>query len=62
VFDLRTILSTAVLFLSLCYLLTTLSALRLVRQEPARALHLPALPLLLGAGVGASVALTAQAS
>jgi amino acid transporter len=61
-FDLRTILSTAVLFLSLCYLLTALSALRMVRQEPQRALHLPGLPILLIAAVGASVFLTAQAS
>jgi amino acid transporter len=61
-FDLRTILSTAVLFLSLCYLLTALSAVRMVRREPDRALHLPGLRLLLIGAIGASVFLAAQAS
>jgi amino acid transporter len=60
--DLRAILSTAVLFLSLCYLLTALSAIRLVRRQPQQALHLPGLRLGLVAAVAASVVLTAQAS
>jgi amino acid transporter len=60
--DLRSILSTAVLFLSICYLLTALSALRFVSLEPRSALHLPALRLLLVLAAAASLFLTAQAS
>jgi basic amino acid/polyamine antiporter, APA family len=61
-FDLRGLLSTAVVFLSLCYVLTGLSALRLVRLFPSRALHLPGLRILLVGAIVAAGFLTAQAS
>jgi amino acid transporter len=61
-FQLRPLLSTAVLFLSICYLLTSLSALRFIRRDPARSLHLPGLRLVLGAGAIASLLLFSQAT
>jgi amino acid transporter len=62
IFDLRALLSTAVFFLSICYLLTALSAIRLVGSHPAQALHLPGLRLLLVISAASSAYLIAQAS
>ncbi|HLF77545.1 MAG TPA: APC family permease [Dehalococcoidia bacterium] len=61
-FELRVLLSTAVLFLSLCYLLTALSALRLLQTHREQALHVPALNLLMGVAAACSLFLAAQAS
>jgi APA family basic amino acid/polyamine antiporter len=61
-FSLGSLLSTAVLLLSLTYALTALSALKLVSKHPLRALHIPALHAWLLLAVPASLFLTAQAS
>lgn len=61
-FDLRSLLSTAVLFLSITYLLTALSAMRLVRRHPEQRLHLPAVQIWLSLAAAASVYLAAQGS
>jgi len=61
-FSLGELLSTAVLFLSVCYLLTSLSALRLIARNPQQALHVPGLRLLLFAAAASSAFLMAQAS
>jgi amino acid transporter len=61
-FGLGSLLSTAVLLLSLTYVLTALSALRLVSSYPLRALHLPGIRAWLLLAVPASLFLTAQAS
>jgi APA family basic amino acid/polyamine antiporter len=42
-FDLRGLITIAVFFLGLCYVLTALAALRLVERQPERALHVPGL-------------------
>ena len=61
-FGLGALLSTAVVFLSICYLLTSISAMKLARLFPEEALHLPGLrSFLIGAAL-ASVFLTLQAS
>ena len=60
--NLRGRIEMSVFFLGLCYVLTGLAALRLIVQAPARALHLPALRLLLVlAAIGGSY-LVLQAS
>jgi amino acid transporter len=61
-FSLGELLSTAVLFLSVCYLLTSLSALRLIARNPQKALHVPGLRLLLFAAAASSAFLMMQAS
>ena len=61
-FGLGPLLSTAVLFLSICYVLTSLSAIRLSRRYPDKALHLPGLPFIFAGAVIASLFLTVQAS
>lgn len=42
-FDLRGLITIAVFFLGLCYVLTALAALRLIGRHPERALHVPGL-------------------
>jgi amino acid transporter len=61
-FDIRGLISTSVLFLSITYLLTALAALRLASQHPDRALHLPGLRILLLAAAASAIFLAAQAS
>lgn len=46
-FDLRGLITIAVFFLGLSYVLTALAAIRLVDRQPRRALHLPGLRLVL---------------
>ncbi|HZP25684.1 MAG TPA: amino acid permease [Dehalococcoidia bacterium] len=61
-FDIRGLLSTAVFFLSFCYLMTALSALRLVSRQPEFALHVPALRPLLVLAAASAIYLTLQAT
>ncbi|HET9015498.1 MAG TPA: amino acid permease [Thermomicrobiaceae bacterium] len=59
---LRGLIDVAVFFLGVSYLVTALAALRLARRNPAAALHLPGLRLLLGLAALASIYLAAQLS
>jgi amino acid transporter len=60
-FDLTHLIAISVFFLGLCYLLTSLSALRLLQRAPEQRLHLPALRLLLILAALSSMYLIAQA-
>ncbi len=60
-FDLTGLIGSAVFFLGLCYILTSLSALRLVSVNPDQALHLPALRPLLALGALSGGYLSLQA-
>jgi len=60
-FNLTNLIAIAVFFLGICYVLTALSALRLVARFPERALHLPAIRFLLVLGAISGAYLSAQA-
>ncbi len=61
-FSLGSLLTTAVVFLSITYCLTALSAFALVGRQPGDALHIPGLRLLLLLAAAGAVYLTCQAS
>jgi amino acid transporter len=61
VLDLTSLIAISVFFLGLCYLLTALSALRLLRQRPSAALHVPGLRPLLVLAALSGVYLSVQA-
>lgn len=60
-FNLASLIDTAVVFLGVCYVLTALAASRLIRQSPQARLHLPLLRPVLWLGALASALLIAQA-
>jgi basic amino acid/polyamine antiporter, APA family len=60
--DISSVLQTAVFFLGLVYAGTGLTALRLAKQAPERALHVPGLRLWLWLSVPAGIYLSLQAS
>src|SRR5262249_4411136 len=60
-FDLGSLISIAVFFLGICYVLTALAALRLVAQAPNRRLHVPAVRVLLALAALSGAYLSAQA-
>ena len=59
---LRSLIDVAVFFLGISYLITALAALRLARRNPAAALHVPGLRLLLALAALGGLALAAQLS
>src|SRR5262249_47752268 len=60
-FDLSSLITIAMFFLGVCYLLTGLAALRLIRQAPQRRLRLPGLPAWLALAAAGGLALSLQA-
>ncbi len=61
-FNLTNLIAISVFFLGICYVLTALSALRLVGRFPERAVHVPALRYLLALAAVCGAYLSAQAS
>jgi APA family basic amino acid/polyamine antiporter len=59
--DLTHLISTAMFFLGLCFAVTALAALRLIKRAPDKALHLPALRGLLPLASLGGIVLAAQA-
>lgn len=61
-FDLSGLIASSVFFLGVCYVITSLAALRLVARSPQQALHLPGLRVALGLAAISGAYLATQVS